>query len=228
MTTAKIPTDDRVWSGIDYQPAIRAHLPEALIPFLAEGSRILDVGCNTGIVVRFLTEKGMEVEGVDLNPAAIATAQQQATQTVKDGYPRFHLADFLNFTSNRTFDAIVMIRFLTCVPESDRWQACLDRAAGLLSSDGLLYIHDFAHDPNSLAYGPRYAEGQGLGWREGNFPVRRPDGTLQFIAHHHTEADLVSIRSRFDIITHTSHPSTSMNGNPCLMFECIGRNHRNT
>lgn len=35
-----------------------------------EGSRVLDGGCGTGRMSRYLTERGCDVDGVDLSPRA--------------------------------------------------------------------------------------------------------------------------------------------------------------
>jgi SAM-dependent methyltransferase len=219
MTAVASPAHE-AWSGIDYRPAVPDHFPETLLPYLSPGCRVLDVGCGTGNVVRFLAERGFEAEGVDLNQDAITSAK---THHPEFSSPVFHCQDFLYFQPPATFDAIIMVRFLTCIPEREAWECCLDKAFQILSPGGFLYLHDFLMDTKSPVYGPRYLIGHAAGSRLGNFPVHRPDGSLQFTAHHHTEEDFSSIESRFEPLSKTTHPSLSMNGNPCLMFEFIGR-----
>jgi SAM-dependent methyltransferase len=215
-------SDYQVWEGIDYHPAVPDFLPEALVPLLKPGSRVLDVGCNTGAVIGFLMRHGMRCEGIDLNADAIHQAKSRHAAD-GHGWPRFHCGDFLLADLTPPFDAVLMIRFLTCVPDTGSWQACLARAKSLLADGGCLYLHDFVMDADIPVYGPRYAAGVQAGWREGNFAVTRPDGSLQFIAHHHPPVEIAAIRSALDEVLYTEHVSLSMNGNPCRMFEWIGR-----
>lgn len=63
---------------------------------------VLDAGCGTGRVARELAHRGIDVVGVDVDPAMLATAQR------KDPALDWRLADLETFAANRTFDAIVM------------------------------------------------------------------------------------------------------------------------
>ena len=215
-------TDYQTWRGIDYQPAVRKFLPEKLLPYLSVGARVLDVGCNTGSVVRFLAANGMRCEGIDINQQAVQSALSSSAAQA-GCFPRFHQGDFLDFSFGAEFDAVVMIRFITCVPEAGAWNACLAKASDILIPGGLMYIHDFLMAPSSSVYAARYEDGISRGWRVGNFPVNRSDGSLSFVAHHHTPEDIKQIESRFSRQFFHEHESLSMNGNHCLMFEFIGR-----
>jgi 2-polyprenyl-3-methyl-5-hydroxy-6-metoxy-1,4-benzoquinol methylase len=223
MTAPPGEPDYKVWEAIDYKPAITDLLPNRLLSFLRPASVILDVGCNTGGVALFLAERGHTCKGIDINEAAIATARDCANRQRLSASTSFQTADFREFVSPCRFDAVLMTRFLTCVPQAEHWRAILDKAFALLRADGLIYVHDFLWVPNNPAYGPRYADGAARGWREGNFEVRRSDGSLQFIAHHHTKADLDTITMAYNVLCLEEHDSLSMNGNPCRMFEFIGR-----
>ena len=215
--------DYAVWKSIDYQPAIADLLPNRLLPFLRSSTVALDVGCNTGGVAVFLAERGHTCFGIDINPAAITTAKDRTNRLGLSESARFETTDLRDFKPPGQFDVILMTRLLTCVPQVEHWQAALDRVFALLRSDGLFYIHDFVFDPNSPIYGPRYAQGKALGWRDGNFPVNDASGALLFVAHHHSAADLVKIAAPYETLLLEQHNSLSMNGNACRMFEFIGR-----
>jgi SAM-dependent methyltransferase len=226
MNTAS-PTSHRAWAAIDYRPAVPDHFPEALLAHLSLGARVLDVGCGTGSVARYLSRHGFRVEGVDLNRAAIESAGQ--CEVCDHGRsPIFHHCDFLEFQSGDAFDAITMIRFLTCIPEGAAWRACLDKARSLAATSGVLYVHDFLMAPESTAYRDRYADGTSRGWRAGNFAVHDSAGRPIFIAHHHTPAEIVEIRTGWSELLFSEHDSVSMNGNPCRMFEFLGTIHPNS
>lgn len=212
-----------VWKSIDYQPAIADLLPGRLVSFLNPSSLLLDAGCNTGGVVLFLAEQGHVCTGIDINPNAIQTAKERASHQRLSSSISFAVADIRDFSASTRFDAILMVRLLTCVPQYADWRAALDRAFALLRPGGVLYIHDFVCDPGSPVYGSRYTQGTARGWRPGNFAVQNASGELIFIAHHHSAADIAEISALYETLLLEQHDSLSMNGNPCRMFEFIGR-----
>ena len=63
---------------------------------------VLDAGCGTGRVGRELARRGMDVVGVDLDPAMLDTARQKAPGV------DWRLADLATVDLGRSFDAIVM------------------------------------------------------------------------------------------------------------------------
>lgn len=85
-----------------------------------------------------------------------------------------------------------------------------------------IYIHDFLTSSDNEAYRIRYEAGAKLGWRSGNFQVNDTRGHRLFIAHHHSSAEVTSIRARFENLNYRRHDSLSMNGNACRMFEFLG------
>ncbi len=223
--TAPMPSepDYTVWESIDYQPAITDLLPNRLLSFLRPSSVLLDVGCNTGGVAFFLAHRGHTCTGIDINPAAIATAKDRANHHRLSASASFETVDLRDFNPPERFHAVLMTRFLTCVPKLDHWRASLDKAFALLRPGGLIYVHDFVCDPHRPVYGARYAQGKANGWRDGNFPVLDASGTLLFVAHHHSASDLAEITAPYETLLLEQHDSLSMNGNPCRMFELIGR-----
>jgi SAM-dependent methyltransferase len=63
---------------------------------------VLDAGCGTGRVARELARRGLEVVGVDADPAMIEMARQRAPQL------DWHLDDLASIQLGRAFDAAVM------------------------------------------------------------------------------------------------------------------------
>ena len=63
---------------------------------------VLDAGCGTGRVGRELARRGLDVVGVDLDPAMLATARRKAPRV------DWRLADLATVDLARSFDAVVM------------------------------------------------------------------------------------------------------------------------
>lgn len=213
----------RHWACIDYQPAIAELLPLVVPAHLPAGSTALDVGCNKGGVSLFLAQHGLNVLGIDINPAAIEEARFRATRTVIPGSIDFRVADILVDPPPGPFDIVLLVRVLTCFPEVAAWETLLKRAETLIGRQGYIYIHDFVLSPENENYRSRYEAGARLGWRHGNFSVKTSTGELLFIAHHHSEEEVAAIVSPYQRVHLSMHESLSMNGNACRMFEFLGR-----
>jgi SAM-dependent methyltransferase len=63
---------------------------------------VLDAGCGTGRVGRELARRGLDVVGVDIDPAMLATARRKAPKL------EWHQADLAAVDLGRTVDAIVL------------------------------------------------------------------------------------------------------------------------
>ena len=186
-------------------------------------SGVLDVGCNHGAVALFLGQAGHRVHGIDINPDAIEMANRRAREARLSGKLHFEVADLLGLDTEMRFDAVTMIRFLTCLPDIADWQQATSKAHAMLAEDGMLYIHDFLLTTDSDDYRHRYAEAAALGWRRGNFAVREPNGALQFIAHHHSEEELAELCANYRTEVFRPYTSVSMHGNKVRMFELLLR-----
>ncbi len=227
MRDAGVSGTYRAWAGIDYRPAVDSFFPKSMVSRLSPGARILELGCNTGKVAVWLAGKGFLLVGVDINSQAIADAKLWAASNGLETRIELIAADFLEWQPcEMDFDAVSLIRVLTCIPDRSHWESCLARAVSFLRPGGLLYVDDFFMDLEGTTYRNRYQAGAAKGWREGNFAVNDESGSLQFVAHHHTEAEVTFLNDLVDQDHYLLHHSTSMNGHPCLMFEYIGRKRR--
>lgn len=110
MATANPTTEKDLFDklNIDYEKAY-GHNPlkiaciKEAISTLRPGSRVLDVGCGTGIPVsQMLADAGMNVTGIDVAPNMVELAQQR----VKGA---FTTADMTEYKPSDKFTAIFMI-----------------------------------------------------------------------------------------------------------------------
>jgi len=221
MTVEANSHDD--WRRMDYKPVIRDHIPVPVIQHVAPGSTVLDVGCNTGSNAICLAEHGLQVLGIDINPAAIEQARTRANELSLTRVTQFRVANVLEYPVTDQFDVVLLIRILTCFADSSDWTALVQRSTRLLKPQGYLYIHDFLMSPDIEGYRIRYEAGARLGWRTGNFQVNDTRGNRLFIAHHHSKEEVDSIVTGFHTLSYRSHESLSMNGNTCRMCEFLGQ-----
>lgn len=215
--------EQRDWSRIDYRPAIPDLQPLPVLQHVPPGSTVLDIGCNKGGNAILLAEHGYRVLGIDINGPAIEAARIRAQQLRASGSAHFSVANILEEPVTGRFDCVLLIRVLTCFAELSEWDRVLQRATQLLNPHGCLYIHDFLLSPDIPAYCERYEAAARLGWRKGNFQVNDAQGNRLFMAHHHSQAEVDSIRQGFETLTFRSHESLSLHGNPCRMFEFLGQ-----
>ena len=220
MTTAAGDYSD--WRSIDYQPA-SYFLPDDLLSFVAQGQSVLDIGCGSCESTIFLARRGLRLLGVDINPRAIAAAAQTARANDLNSVVQFQVADILHERDLGSFDVVLMIRMLTCLPSPDDWQLALERAYASLVDGGIVYVHDFCYSPRNAEYHERYDEATRLNWRPGNFAVRDTFGKIMFVAHHHTQDELRRIMAPYETLRLRIHEGLSMHGNPVEMLEFLGR-----
>ena len=100
-----------------------------------EGLKILDVGCNMGILVEGATNEGFDIRGVDINRLSIKTGQDQ--------WPKVkHLLAVEDFTQQQTeekiYDVVVLSDILSHVGNPVN---LIENATQVLKDDGFIYIN---------------------------------------------------------------------------------------
>lgn len=82
MSSGRLDPRQRFTETVDDYARYRPSYPEALVDWVLErtrlgpGARVLDLGCGTGISSRLFASRGLEVIGVDPNPAMLKRAEQ--------------------------------------------------------------------------------------------------------------------------------------------------------
>ena len=104
---------------------------------------ILDVGCGDGTLVRYLSQEGRTVIGIDPSSGCIAKAEEGGAAPGT----RFYCCSLSEYPELReAFDAVV---FVASLHHMDMIPA-LKKAAGMLTDGGLLLVVGLA-SPSSLA-----------------------------------------------------------------------------
>ncbi len=139
------PSRDRVsevYSGQAMGPVFQRHL-RARIHWMcsqARGPRVLDAGCSQGIAALLLGREGLEVVGVDVEPEAIAEAEQAlaAEPEAVRSRVRFLVGNLLDPPADLgRFDSILAGELLEHLVQPER---LVQRCWELLRDDGLLVV----------------------------------------------------------------------------------------
>lgn len=120
---------------------------EDLLPL--EGSKLLDIGCGRGDLLRALSKKGAKACGLEVSQARLA--QAQALPKVGDESYHLGLGQDLPF-ADESFDIAIFFNSLHHVP-SEVMGAALREAWRVLKPEGLLYVGEpVSHGPFHEAF----------------------------------------------------------------------------
>ncbi len=129
------------------QPAFVRLADEGLL-----SGRVLDSGCGTGEHALLAASRGAEVTGIDVAPAAIASARAKAAERGLDA--RFEVADALDAEQlGRSFDTVIDSGVFHVFGDDDRARYVTALAA-VLPPGGACYLMCFS-DRQPGDWGPR-------------------------------------------------------------------------
>lgn len=107
---------------------------EHFLSLLPRGARVLDVGCGGGTKARYLSEKGLEVVGIDFSEKMIEIARRDNPAIT------FAVVDMYDVdTLKESFDGIFMQAVLLHIPKA-RVPEVLAKMKTRLNPNGLLYL----------------------------------------------------------------------------------------
>jgi S-adenosylmethionine-diacylgycerolhomoserine-N-methlytransferase len=118
---------------------------------LRPDSRVLEVGCGTGLNFRYILElldlQRGRLLGVDFSEHMLVRARRRASRC---GWSNVQLmqADAAVLQLSQQFDAILFAYSLAMIPD---WQGALERAHDHLRPGGRIVVHDFG---NFAGWGP--------------------------------------------------------------------------
>ena len=133
-----------------YNLAIHIEQRLALDPWLkvADGTRVLDVGCGVGRWSRLLAARGAQVTGVDLSPTMIAQARQRATREGVVDRCRFQVQDLSTLEVGEQFDLVLSVTVLQHILDPDKLRNALQAMKAHLAPGGRLILLEAA--PTSI------------------------------------------------------------------------------
>ncbi len=133
------------------EPAGLKHLMVAQLAGVHEGSRVLDVGCGTGIMERAYLELGAaSIVALDLSEEMLACARTSFADVDPDRL-RFECRDILDFTSDEPFDVVVIYN---AYPHILNKEALVKAIASLLVPGGRFLV---AHGMSRMTLNAHHA-----------------------------------------------------------------------
>ena len=107
-------------------------------PWAPKSGRVIELGCGTGPIVRWICERGFRGVGIDISKTAIAMAKEQS-----EGLDiRFQKADVCDLGTTRfgKFDLVVDGHCYHCITDTDDRKAFLQTAYKVLKPGGLFVL----------------------------------------------------------------------------------------
>lgn len=117
---------EKEWNRMERHPLEFALTKKAILQYLPERCRILDIGGGPGRYSLYLTEHGYNVTLLDLSSQNVAFARKKSLERSieLDDYIQGNALDLGQF-GDASFDAVLLMGPLYHLPlESDRAQAC--------------------------------------------------------------------------------------------------------
>jgi SAM-dependent methyltransferase len=185
-------------------PLLRTHLPLS--------SKILDYGCGYGRACQQLAAEGyVNIVGVDSSAEMIQRGRERYPGLSLEVLPSSGL-DYPDYS----FDAVLLIAVLTCIPTNSGQQSLLEKLQRILQPKGVIYISDYIlqdDERNQQRYQQNAVE-------FGTYGVfRLPEGAV--VRHHSIDwiHTLISGLETLDL----SYPEViTMNGNSAKAFQYLG------
>lgn len=119
------------------EPAGAKHLMVAQLASVHEGSRVLDVGCGTGIMERAYLELGASsIVALDLSERMLDCARENFADIAPERL-RFECRDILDFASDTPFDVVVIYNAYPHILDKE---ALVQATARLLAPHGRFLV----------------------------------------------------------------------------------------
>ena len=132
------------------QHLLRGSYLRRIVDLAPDDARILELGCGTGPILRWLNDRGFTGLGIDISETAVAMARDQS----EGRRLRFRSADVCDPTLEGTesFDLVIDGHCLHCITTPLDRQALLRNAHRLLKPGGLFIVLTMCRPVNRVAF----------------------------------------------------------------------------
>ncbi len=181
--------------------------------YVTKSASILDIGCGYGRVMSELRLEGFNnVQGVE--PSAVLRDKAAALDC---SLPITALNNGLIPFAANSFDAVLLVAVLTCIPHDADLKSLMSEALRVLRPGGIIYVNDFLlnTDQRNLDRYGRYES------KHGSYGVFELEGGG--VLRHFSEERIIALLSHFDQLEYSKVVYTTMNGNKSNGFYYIGR-----
>lgn len=180
---------------------------------MSPAARVLDLGCGYGRNLAVLADAGYEhLCGVDPSGVMLTRAREQVPEADLQV-----LTQFPSSLPESSFDLILLIAVLTCVPDADRQRELIREIVRLLAPGGIVCVSDFLILENERNT-PRYESG-----RSGSRPYGVFETDDRIWHRHHEPAWIDHLLAPFAELSRRDVEVETRHGNPARGFEYIGR-----
>jgi len=181
--------------------------------YVGKSGRILDFGCGYGRTLVELRQHGFSnLAGLDASGAMVDRARRLVPGvpvTVSGSLPAPY--------PDSSFDAVLLITVLTCIPHDEDQRLLMAEVFRLLAPGGVVYVSDFllhSDDRNRQRY-RKHCD------RFGTYGVFEEQGGAVF--RHHTLERIRELTEPFQSLVLTRFAVKTMRGNPATGCRFLGR-----
>lgn len=119
--------DEVLWNDMPYNDEIDKFVS------LLNGRDVLDIGCAMGSFTKYVSDKGYNVDGIDISPKLIEIAKRKVPSA------NFQVMDMLDLKIDKLYDGIMFINSTIHVEKKDMLDM-FKNVSKLLKEDGTLFI----------------------------------------------------------------------------------------
>ena len=110
-----------------------------LMNFISKNDIVIDIGCGTGVHASLLSEKGIYIEGLDLNKEMLDIAKKRLKSN-------FYLQNILNINIDKKYDVIIsMFAVVNHLKNIEELEKCFLNLKNILKKNGIIIID--LHNP---------------------------------------------------------------------------------
>ena len=211
MTDINIQTD--YWNKVAREKEFTHPINMSLLrTHLSLSSKILDYGCGYGRVCQKLAEEGYtSIFGIDSSVEMIQRGCEQYPELSLEILP----SSGLDYSDN-SFDAVLLIAVLTCIPTNAGQKSLLTDLKRILRPKGMIYISDYVLQDDKRNQ-QRYQQNAEEFGTYGVF--RLPERT---VVRHHSIDWIHTLTSSFETLDLVYPEVVTMNGHRAKAFQYLG------